>query len=66
MDNVSKDFTVINIIKTGLYGYVNDFPVDCDSIDVDDNSNIHKYLINKHDLKECLDLLSRCLLDYYV
>ena len=24
----------------------------------------HKYLIKKHDIKQCLDLLKRCLLDY--
>ena len=46
--------------KTGLDGYVYDFSVDYDSIDVDYILDIHKYYINitkrKHDIK-CLDFL---------
>ena len=38
-------FSVDNMKKTGLYGYVYDFSVDYDSIDIDDISYIHKYLI---------------------
>ena len=37
--------------KTGLYGYVYDFSVDCDSIDVADILDIHKYLMKKHNTK---------------
>ena len=33
LGNVSKDFSDINLKKTGLYGYFYDFSVDCDSID---------------------------------
>ena len=33
--------------KTGLYGYVYDFSIDFDSIEVDDILDIHKYLIKK-------------------
>ena len=35
LGNVSKDFSVDNMKKTGLYGYIYDFSVDYDSIDVD-------------------------------
>ena len=37
--------------KTGLYGYVYDFSEDCDSIDVSDILDIHKYLMKKHGIK---------------
>lgn len=39
------------MIKTRLYGQVCDFSVDYYSINVDDNSNIHKNLIKRHDRK---------------
>ena len=47
--------TVGNMKKTGLYGYVYDFSVDCDSIDVDNILDIYNYLMKKHDIKQCLD-----------
>ena len=37
--------------KTGLYGYVYDFSVGYDSIDVDNSLGIHKCLMYKHDIK---------------
>ena len=49
--NVSKDFSVDNMKKTGLYGYVYDFSVDYDSIDAADILDIHKYLMKKYDIK---------------
>ena len=36
--------------KTGFNGYVYDFSVDYDAIDVDDVKNIHKYLMKKNDI----------------
>ena len=39
--NISKDFSVHNMIKTGLNGYVYDFSVDYVAIAVDDILNIH-------------------------
>ena len=42
MGNVSKDFPVDNMNKTGLYGYVYDFSVDFDNTDVGDILDIHK------------------------
>ena len=51
LGNISKDFTVNNMKKTGLCGYVYDFSVDHDSIDYDDILDIHKYLTKKHNIK---------------
>ena len=51
LGNVSKDFPVDNMKKTGLNGYVYDFSVDYDAIAVDDILDIHRYLMKKHDIK---------------
>ena len=48
LGNVSKDFSANNIKKTGFNGYIYDFSVDYDSIDVDDILDIHKYLMKKN------------------
>ena len=47
LGNSSNDFSVDNMKKTGLNGYVYDFSVDYDSIADDDVLDIHKYLIGK-------------------
>ena len=46
--NISKDFSVDNMKKTRLNGYVYDFSVDYDTIAVDDILVIHKYLMEKN------------------
>ena len=46
LGNISKDFSVDNMRKTGLNEYLYDFSVDYDAIAVDDILNINK-LINK-------------------
>ena len=51
LGNISKDFSVDNMQKIGLNGYVYDFSVDYDAIGVDDILDIHKYLMKKHDIK---------------
>ena len=48
LGNISKDFSVDNMKKTGLNGYVYDFSVDYDVIAVDDILDIHKYLMKKN------------------
>ena len=48
LGNISKDFSVDNMKKTGLNGYVYDFSVDYDAIVVDDILDIHKYLMRKN------------------
>ena len=47
LGNISKDWSVCNMKKSGFNGYVYDFSVDYDAIAVDDILNIHKYLIKK-------------------
>ena len=47
LGNISKDWSVDNMKKTGFTGYVYDFSVDYDPIAVDDIKNIQKYLIKK-------------------
>ena len=37
--------------RTELCGYVYDFSIGYDSIDVDDTLDIHKYLMKKHNIK---------------
>ena len=49
LGNISKDFAVDNMKKTGLHRYMYDFSVD--SVDIDDSLDIHIYLIKKHDMK---------------
>ena len=51
LDNVSKYFSADNMKKKELYGYVYDFSVDYDTVDIDDVLDIHKYLMKKHDIK---------------
>ena len=52
LGNILKDFTANNMKKkTGLNGYVYDFPVDYDIIDTSNIINIHKYLMKRHDIK---------------
>ena len=48
LGNISKDFSVDIMEKTGLNGYVYDFSVDYDSIAVDDRLYMHKYLMEKN------------------
>ena len=58
LGNISKDFSVDNMKKTGLNGYVYDFSVDYDAITVDNILGIHKYLMEKKQYNiRCLDLL---------
>ena len=45
--NISKDWSVDNMIKTRFNGYVFHFRIDYDATDVDDILDIHKYLMKK-------------------
>ena len=49
LGNASKDFSAINMKKTGFNGYIYDFSVDYNLIDVDHIKDIHKYLMKKND-----------------
>ena len=58
LGNIPKDFSVDNMKKTGLNGYVYGFSVDYNAIAVDDILGIHKYLMEKKQYNiKCLDLL---------
>ena len=46
--NISKDWSVDNMKRTGFTGYVYDFSVDYGVTDVDNIKNIHKYLMNQN------------------
>ena len=48
LGNISKDWSVDNMKKTGFNDYVYDFSVDYDATDVDDILDIHKYLMKKN------------------
>ena len=48
LGNISKDWSVDNMKKTGLNDYVYNFSVDYDATDVDDMLDIHKYLMKKN------------------
>ena len=49
LGSISKDFSVDNMKKTKLYGYVYNFSVDYNATAVNDNvSDIHKYLMKKN------------------
>ena len=50
LGNISKGFSVDNMKKTGLNGYVYDFSVDYGAIVVHEILDIHKYLMEKNDI----------------
>ena len=50
LENISKDWPVDIMKKTGLKGYVHDFSVDYDAITIDDILAIHKYLMKKNEI----------------
>ena len=50
LGNISKDWLIDNMKKTGLNGYVHDFSVDYDATSVDDIKDIHKYLMKKNNM----------------
>ena len=51
LGNILKDFSVDNKKKTGLNGYVYDFSVHYDAIAVDNILDIHKYLMERNNIK---------------
>ena len=50
LGNISKDWSIDNMKKTGFNGYVYDFRVDYNITDVNDIKGIHKYLMKKNDI----------------
>ena len=63
LGNISKDWAVDNMKRTGFNGYVYGFSVDYDAIAVDDILDIHKSLMKKNSMiQKCLDLLKNLFL----
>ena len=50
LGNISKDWSVDNMKKTGFNGYVYDFSVDYDATDIDYILDIHNYLRGKNNI----------------
>ena len=50
LGNISKEFSVDNLRKTGIYGHAYDFSVDYDAIANYDLLNIHKYLMKNNSI----------------
>ena len=50
LGNISKDWSVDNVKKTGLNGHVYDFSVDYDAIAFNNMLDIHNYLMKKNDI----------------
>ena len=50
LGNISKDWSVDYMKKTGLNGYVYDFSVDYDAVAVDDTLEIGKYLMKQNNI----------------
>ena len=51
LGNISKEFSVDNMKKTGLNGYVYDFSVDYNAIKIDNILDICKYLMEMNNIK---------------
>ena len=51
LGNISKDWLVDNMKKTGFNGCIYDFNVDYNAIAVSDITEIHKYLMEKNKIK---------------
>ena len=50
LGNVSKDWSIDDMKKTGFNGYVYDFSVDYNVTDVDDIKDIQMYLMKKNNI----------------
>ena len=60
--SISNAFSATESRKMSLNENVCDLSVNYNSIDKSEILNIHKYLMNKNNIKRCLALLNKCLL----
>ena len=51
LGNISKDFSPLNTTNSGLHGYIYDFSVNYGAIANDKILDIHKYLMEKNNIK---------------
>ena len=49
LGNISKDWSIDNMKKTGLTGDAYDFSIDYNCISVDEIKYIHKYIMKRND-----------------
>ena len=49
LGNISKDWSIDNLKKTGLTGDAYDFSIDYNCISVDEIKDIHMYIIKRND-----------------
>ena len=54
LGNISGDFSANNMKKTGLNGCVYNFSINYRTFNISNIIDIHKYLMKKHDIKQCL------------
>ena len=54
LGNISKDWAVDNMKRTGFNGYVYDFIVNYYAVSVDNIKDIHKYLMKKNKTVWCV------------
>ena len=50
LGNISRNFSIDNMKKTGFNGHVYDFSVDYRAIAVENIRNIHKYIMGKNNI----------------
>ena len=50
LGNISKDWSTDDMRKSSFTGYVYDFSVGYDALDVDNTKDIHKYLMKKNNI----------------
>ena len=50
LGNISEGWSIDNMKKTGINGYVYDFSVDYDAVTVGDIVDIHRYLMKKNNI----------------
>ena len=57
---MSQKISASNMKKTGFNGYIYDFSISYNSIDVEEIKDIHKYLMKKNRMVlKCLNLSSK-------
>ena len=59
---ISKDFTVDDMKNTGSNGYLYDFFVNYNAIDVSDTVDIHNNLMKKHNIKKMLKFIRKAFI----
>ena len=50
LGNISKDWSLDSMKRTGFTGYVYDFSIEYDPVAVDGIKDIHKYLMKKSNI----------------